>query len=356
MRRIFWLFMAGINTMLALPAALLIIPFLGMRSLVRRASQFFEAEYLGEGEILQYDPVLGWRPKPNLDTHYFDRAGTSYALTDGDGWPGRRPLSQSDVVVLADSYGFGYGVARGECFTDLVPDLRIKAVACPVYDLVQEVLALEAIAPQLRNQLILWFIFPENDIVQSRWPHVEGRRKPMLRRSASTGEWEITTDHVSEAPWLATRDPAGSPGFADLCFEHSFATTHFSATDYLIERAARLVSGIHQCDLVVLSIPYSLQLSQDGRRVLRERAGNPTPFDPELADRQIERSCQRLEVPFTPLSRILKSTDYKEDDEFHWNATGHRKVAGLVRELHERWQSRTLGDLAPATPVEASAP
>ena len=78
-------------------------------------------------EIMTFDQQLGWRPRPDLDAHYLaDRDDVFRVVTDHEGWPGTRSLDESAVVVIGDSFAFGYGVDAGKSFADLNPGLAIK--------------------------------------------------------------------------------------------------------------------------------------------------------------------------------------------------------------------------------------
>lgn len=348
-----WSGVGLLGALAALPAILLGAPFWLMRAAVRGLAARMERNHAREGEIMRFDPHLGWRAKPGLDTPYLDRADVSHATTDEDGWPGNGSLEDSEVVAVSDSYGFGYGVGKGECFTELDPNLRIKALACPAYDLAQEVVALRMHAHQLENKLVLWFVYLENDIVQSLWPQHQGRRKPFVRQSSGEGVWAIDADHVRSERWIESVGGRKRGNFADLCSPSGFSERHFSALRHLVEEGLRACRSVSGTQLVVFSIPYLLQLSDAGRERLRARAGDPEGFDPDLPDQRLAGICEDLEIPFIPLSGTLEPGDYRRFDEFHWNARGHRKVSRVVARVHSGWRQGTVEAPGPTPAIPA---
>jgi len=143
-----------IAAILLLPTVVLLLPvFLvaGAMSLfatcVRAIGRLLEPAFVPWTEIMTFDPKLGWRPRANVDAYYLaDRDDVFRVVTDQDGWPGARSLDASAVVVIGDSFAFGYGVNAGKSFADLNPEPTIKAVGAPGYSMVQSVLLMEQFA------------------------------------------------------------------------------------------------------------------------------------------------------------------------------------------------------------------
>lgn len=342
-----------LGALMALPGLVLVAPFIFMRRMVDKVAEHVEGDVLDEHAIVRFDPELGWSPRPNLDHRYHDRADVSYIRTCAEGLPGRASMAGADVIAVSDSFGFGYGVRKGRSFTELTRGFRMKALACPAYDLVQEALLIHRFRDELEDKLVLWFVYPENDIVQSLRPHYRGRRKPMIRSVEQEPGWRIDTEHVSEKVWIDTESPKRPRGFVDLCTDNPFATRALSATGFVIETVQATLSEVRGCGLVILSIPYALQLSSAGHRQLESLEGAPSDLDPARVDQQLGGMCRDLGLPFVPLSEHLRADDYRRFDRYHWNERGHRKVASVVDGLYRKWKS---GDLIPKLQSTTSPP
>ena len=102
--------------------------------------------------------------------------------TDGRG---HGSLDDSAVVVIGDSFAFGYGVDAGKSFADLNPGLAIKAVGAPGYSMVQSVLLMEQFAERLAGKLVVWFVCLENDLQDNLAPAMRRYRSPFVRLSRS---------------------------------------------------------------------------------------------------------------------------------------------------------------------------
>jgi hypothetical protein len=72
----------------------------------------------------QSDPYLGWVGKPNRHLHYRRPEFDTLVQLDAEGWrqpePPRPPDPTHRILVLGDSFTWGWGVSQGEVFTDLL--------------------------------------------------------------------------------------------------------------------------------------------------------------------------------------------------------------------------------------------
>jgi hypothetical protein len=87
--------------------------------------------------------------------------------------------------------------------------------------------------------------------------------------------------------------------------------------------------------LVIMTIPDPLPLSEKGLARLYAHGADAKSFDPALPDRRIREICERLGLPFVAGKTYLAAQDYKEHDD-HWNATGHRRVAEVLSQIHQQ--------------------
>jgi hypothetical protein len=297
---------------------------------------------------MAFDPKLGWRPRADIDTYYLaDRDDVYRVITDRDGWPGQHAIDDSAVVVIGDSFAFGYGIDAGKSFADLNPGLAVKAVGAPGYSMVQSVLLMEQFAARLAGKLVIWFVCLENDLQDNLAPAMRRYRSPFVRLSP-LGTWEIVDQHLDAAPWQAT-DRNTKRILPYLCVPGPLADRAYAAADYLIARASASCRrvGAH---LVLVTIPDPSQLSADGRARLATVSGSAA-CDENLPDRRLVESCTRHGVPAIVGKDHFSAGDYKRREGLHWNARGHRQMAEILRRTYESFRSGTLKGFA----IEATA-
>lgn len=311
-------------------------------SCVHAISRLLERKFVPWAELTTFDAALGWRPRAGIDARYLAHRDDIFrVVTDSDGWPGRRSLDDSAVVVFGDSFAFGYGVDTGRSFADLNPRLAIKAMGAPGYSMVQSVILMEQLAERLRGKLIVWFVCLENDLEDNILPAMGGYRAPFVRASRSDGGWEIAAEHVESTPWRS-RDSGWKRMFPNLCVPGPVADRVYAVSEYLIGRAAAAcaLAGAH---LIVLTIPDPTQLTAAGRARLATLSGHPALCDVDLPDRRLGESCKRHGVPMVIGKDHLTSRHYKRIEGLHWNREGHRRMADVLARLYVSFQAGELG-------------
>src|ERR1700710_1958290 len=123
-----------IAAVMAVPCVILLLPVFVVTgvaflfaSCVRAISRLLAPRFVPWEQLMTFDQKLGWRPRPNLDAYYLaERDDVFRVVTDKEGWPGVRSLDESAVVVIGDSFAFGYGVDTGSSFADLNARVTIK--------------------------------------------------------------------------------------------------------------------------------------------------------------------------------------------------------------------------------------
>ena len=324
--------------LLAMPIVVLGLPFLVVSLLVRLMSSWLEPAYVKWPEIFEFDPTLGWRAKGNLDCHCLEERGDIFHVkTDDDGWPGRASVTGSDVIVFGDSHAFGYGVDHERAFSELNPALRIKAIGVPGYNMVQELLLMERLAPELGGKTIVWFTYIGNDLYDNLSPEMSGYRAPFLRQTVTDGKWTIVSSHITSAAWTCS---AGAktlyrnhyPMKPALHSDSALARRAYAACEALIERGGALSHRIG-ARLVVMSIPDAFSL--DPKQIETARAANPLlkALDADYPDSRLQSICDRMGVQFVALKHVLTARDYQLRND-HWTERGHRRVASVLAGLH----------------------
>jgi hypothetical protein len=306
-------------------------------------------------ELGAFDPNLGWRPRPDLDVHYLVPLDDVYRVTtDREGWPGTQSLDESAVVVIGDSFAFGYGVDTGSSFADLSPGLVIKGVGAPGYSMVQTVLLIEEFAKRLTGKLVVWFVCLENDLEDNLSPSMSTYRAPFVRPSRQSGEWQIGQEHIGPSPWHCTVWGSGRTRLLPhLCVPGPIADRAYAGADYLIGRASAACSRLG-ANLVLVTIPDPTQLTVEGRAKIAAMSGSPDSCDENLPDKRLAESCKRHGVPIVIGKDNLSAGDYKTFEGLHWNARGHRRMAEVIGKVYASFRSGAFDGL-PSKPHPARA-
>jgi hypothetical protein len=324
---------------LAVPIVVLALPFWAVACFTRTMAHYLEPSYVAWDQLLEFTPVIGWKPKAHLDVHYltFVEDGVFHTVTDAQGWPGTASIAESDIVVFGDSYAFGYGVnVETSFFSECHRQARIKAIGAPAYNMVQEVLLLHQLSSHLSGKLVVWFIFTGNDLNDNLVPDMHRYRMPFVREHNGTGHWEFVTSHVSPAKWpyrsARFRDYGHLPILANLHSRTFLAQRAYSACGFLIEEG-RDICNHAGARLLVMTIPDPDTLRQHSLQGLFSLSAEPRSFDPALPDKKIGEICANLGVSFVSGRDHLHARHYKTLDP-HWNEQGHARVASLLSSLY----------------------
>jgi hypothetical protein len=318
-----------------LPILALGLPFWIAGVCTRRIAGLIEPRFLPWSSIVGFDPLIGWKPQPNLKV--YGLAEEVFRITTGaDGWPGNTSLAEADLVVLGDSFAFGYGVNDRIMFARLVPRVRVKPIGSPAYNLVQELLILRQYSSQLAGKLVVWFVFLGNDLWDNLYPYTHMYSTPFVRRADAQGAWQIETRHLSPRirhyEYDARHDRRIRERLADICSASYLSERAFSACEFLISEAQEVCEQ-HGARLCVLTVPDPSQLSPEGLESLRACSSNPDSFDPGLPDRKLFEICTERGVKFVAGRDHLTRADYRQVDR-HWNERGHRRIAEILGNLY----------------------
>jgi len=316
------------------PIVLLCLPFWVVGFLTRLFCTLLERKTITWEEIIEFDSLIGWRPKSNLNIDCSFAAGVFRAETDSLGWAGKSSIADSDIVVFGDSYAFGYGVNAESMFSELNPKVRIKSIGAPGYNMAQEFILMRQLSPHLRNKLVVWFIFFGNDLYDNLLPNLYQYRIPFVRTRNGSNSWEIVTSHVSRQRWPF--NPEHNYRRKDK-LEGTFGDTYlsrriYSACEFLIGKGKDLCAQ-SGASLIIMTIPWTIQLNlREWEEAFSNGLGNKT-FDPQLPDKKIAEICYRLNVPLVAGKEHLDLSHYILG-EGHWNESGHRRVGKILSQLH----------------------
>jgi hypothetical protein len=289
--------------------------------------------------LIQYDPVIGWKPKPNLNTYARDMGGNYYKLTtDEYGW--RKSLNGSeghDVIVFGDSFAFGFGANDKEFFANVLSSPRIKTIGANGYNLVQQLMLMEEYKTMLYGKVVVWFVYHGNDLYENLAPNMRQYRMPFLREVNESSEWEIVTSHVNPSYWSINTKLDYYGKLAEICSDTPLSKRAFAACNYLIRR------GKHICDeeharLCIMSLPDIAQIERSRIDELAEKSFDKKTFDPDLPDKELSRICINHSLPFYTLKEYL-TADHFIIKDVHWNREGNLRVAQLIRNIYKDYHN-----------------
>jgi hypothetical protein len=283
-------------------------------------------------DIIEFSPGIGWKPKPNLDAVYLDKIGDKCSIiTDGEGWAGRLSIAEADIVVVGDSFAFGYGAEHKKSYAFVDPEIKIKPLAAPGYNMVQELMLIKKYADKLQGKNLGWFICLENDLYDNMLPyHSTLYSTPFVKQNIRENTWQVMREHISETsgntvlnqgrPYLDFYEKLGSLNI--------LSNRAFSAARYLINKAAQICSQ-NNISLHVIGIPYKDHLKEDK---LFKSSNGQGDFNEDYIDSQFTEICNDFEIPYYSLRNWLTINDYKKYDT-HWNEKGNENIAKFLKSL-----------------------
>jgi len=328
---------AFIGYLLVIPVSLIIVPFWIFGAFINLIYWILTKRGALWGDIIQFKPEIGWQPRPNLNTRYFDRIGDSCRIvTDEEGWPGMNSIDESEIVVFGDSFAFGYGSDIDRAYFSMVNGYSIKPISAPGYNMVQELMLMRRYAQKLRGKIVVWFICLENDLADNLKPYnPKFYTNPYLRNNNGTDEWEIVTRHVDYNQWsYGDKGISNVTLYAHICAESEYSNRVFSAVQYLLKEGKDICKK-NGAQLTVISIPYKTQLSKTGIKKLSKQLNGRGKIDPDYPDKKINGICHELDIPFIAGTSHLSLNDYKIRDG-HWNFRGNRKVAQIIQDFYTK--------------------
>jgi len=353
----------------------------------------------------EYDADMGWRGRPGAKGTYrtssflIDVALNSGGFRDDEvpalvegtpgveaprtGAAGQAPASIPSgitIVLLGDSFAWGFGVSRAEAFADRVesaiPGVRVQNFGVCGYGTDQELLVFRRSAAPLHPRVVLVEFAVGNDLDNVLSARAYNLPKPRFlihgdaldltgvpvprtenwNRAARTGVRDFLTAHVRLYAWARPRwaslrgraehlmafirpDKQGLR-IAILRREPSDRVEHgWRLAEMLLGSIAReaAASGARTALLVVsdrTQIDDALWAA-----VVKEQALDAAAYDRDLPDRRLGAIGERLGITIVDPTGALRGRAAAGEELFvpgdpHWNAAGHRVAAEeLVRVL-----------------------
>lgn len=342
----------AIGLLLELPVLLLTLPFWAVDSLTGWIAKRIGRRPRPWQALIQFDPDFGWKPRRAVRTWAADLRQDIFRLTtDAEGWRGRGTLESADLVVFGDSFAHGFGVEDRSFFAELARGVRIKAIGCPGYNLVQSLLWMERLKFRIEGKLVVWFVYLGNDLEDNLYPASGRYRQPFVREEPEDGQWTIVRTHLRPDHWSVSSQEGGAAGYVELCRGGFFLERALSAFEYLLGRAA---AACHEAGarLVVATVPERSRVARREVAAVVSQLPDPDRFDEERLERGVERVCRDLGIASLRLGDHLGQADYLRHD-YHWNSRGHRRVASVLEALYERERDKGVYGEPSDSTVEA---
>ena len=296
---------------LAIIAAVLVATELLLRALdLRELRDSYEP---GRALLFRHDPELGWAPVPNASatftgTRTVTVRNNSLGLRDVEPAPARKPT----VLVLGDSFVWGYDVEANERFTELLraklPDARIVNAGVPGYGTDQEYLLLARVWSIFKPDVVVLMFCTGNDRADnSANMRNGGYYKPYLDR-AGDGAW-----HFAGQPVPRSR--------------HVYFLENPLARHLWLARA--VVTGYVQLAHREIAVADSTERLVTMMREMVESRGAKFIVGLQYHETRLEAD---LRAPGIPFAAFDEAPTYPSDG-FHWTPEGHAVVAQRLMPL-----------------------
>ncbi len=321
---------------------------------------------------IDVDPVVGVWHAPGSSYHHIDSCFDLHYRANAYGARDRERSIHSDeprIVVLGDSFVEGWGVARGNRFTDRLERRtgieHLNFGTAGTFGPTQYYLLYQSRAAAFDHDAVLVGLYPANDFTdddleygQAYFAHryrpylwgdypdyelfyfrpnlAEGTRAlagmKLLRNTLR--ECSSIYNTISYAKTLtklqrAVRRTGRSGRSASMSRYYTFSDEEFSRMRYAIEQ---IVEQAGTRPITLFTVP--------GARDLRRYDGKTTPLAERLGD-----LCESIGVTYVDLLDCMSRRQTDHDALFlecdgHWNALGHALAADCLQQqsgLHERF-------------------
>lgn len=292
-----------------------------------------------------YDELLGWRNIPNWQSTTFGKKLTinSKGLRDSE-HAFAKPPGVKRVLVLGDSFAWGYGVADDEIFTSALEGLlqqredskwEVINTGVSGWSTDQQYLFLREEGLKYEPDIVLLAFCSANDVKGSMTARLYGLSKPLYRRPHSAA---TQTDALLEFINIPPPKPGEGTG------------QHMTFSGPSQEIMKPLIHGIHKL------------AAEHGARFMMASFGrflNPANSKVKQWANEAKAIMSGidgalfLDVDFEFWDRGLALEDLVDESiehDGHWDAAGHRLVAEILLEYLEREGALNAPDASTPAP------
>ncbi len=310
-----------------------------------RTDRMANAQYFRTRNVFQYnteyvvfDAGKGYTIAPNLHTPYNNKEFTSTVTTNQLGYrDDNASLNNPDVLILGDSYAWGWGVEEKDGVEKQYEKLTGKKalnMSVPGYSNIQQLLTLfswERRGTLQGKHIMLFFCY--NDLLDNEntsfnaFPYfVKNGNSIQLHTPTKTDfdNWQDATNKWMIHSKLAANSVLAfyamaaikNAGSKDVYKDYQATTNRLNGAEafmYVAENLAALQAQ-QQAQITIAYIPsYSYY----------------TTGQQDVSYKLVTDVCNKLHFRFADLSPVLNINDYYPLDK-HWNAEGHRKAAEYI--------------------------
>lgn len=285
---------------------------------------------------LDYHPVFGWKPVPNIEKLGRQWSADVPASTNSRGWRDDEvELDSRDrfrIVAVGDSFTFGVAVDQGDRFSELLErtDPRVEVVNLGVnaYGTDQELLVLEHEGLLYGPDVVLLLAFLTNDLEDIQYERRFSWPKPyfvledeQLRLVPPSKTWDV---------WVRSSSYLGELGMRPI--------------DALLERSvkAEALRGVDAVQLFTALVERAQRASRQAGAeflVVVVRGGQALT-DPPASHRRALDSLLAAGIPCLDLAGPFLAAGPEADlfaPDGHWSRAGHLVVSeALLSELTTR--------------------
>jgi len=308
---------------------LLAVSLLSLRAKLFPSTQWiylYEPGHQKTGHKYIYDSQLGWRNIPNWEATTFDQPLTinSRGLRDRE-YSLRKPANTIRILVLGDSYTWGYGVGNKQVYTEVMEDELLKGTSCQVlncgvsgWGTDQQYLFLKNEGFTYQPDIVVVSFFFGNDFREIRTSQSYELDKPVFRDTSLS---------LANVPVPKPKKDGSNPVYYSQADPQKLALAIFSRMSRdCQQRGVKLAVfkfGTYVDPPTVASLPsLPLQRQQD----IAKQAHASDVFKRGI--REIPNlSYLDMDDVFAANALTFKQLGVVRSRDMHWNAFGHRQVA-----------------------------
>ena len=282
----------------------------------------YEEGHQKTGHRFIHDGQLGWRNIPNWTGTTFGKplSINSQGLRDRE-YSIAKPAAKSRILVLGDSYAWGYGVRNSEMFSEVLEDRLIGDDSWQVingavsgWGTDQQYLFLQEAGFAYQPDVVVVSFFFGNDFREISTSHQYALDKPVFM------DLELT---VANVPVPKPRKEGMNPLFESPVHSFDLAIT-------ILKRMAAECDK-RNCRLVVFKFGTYLDPATraktknmiDTLMEVSDQFGEALKLIPNLAYLDLDEQFAARNLTFEEIG-VVPSRDY------HWNANGHEVVASIL--------------------------
>lgn len=304
----------------------------------------------------QYDPTLGWAHKPNEEGRFESFGFDTYVRINSHGFRGpersfSRPEDRKRIIVLGDSFVWGFGVEEEEMFTTqmerhLGDSVEIINLGVSGYSTDQELLLYRGVGSRYHADLVILTVATNDIALNARPVAYVVYQKPVFVLDG-------------EALQLRNQPVPATNWFTRSVFKlaaHSYVLNQLNRTRETWNRGRALVPSENRqsvrsfpksdAERITLRLIAQLrdEVEADGARFLVVLVDNI------YAGEKFADAIAALDIRYVALDDVMgrEAGHIHLPDNLHWNAAGHSLAAQAIE--------RAIVDMLPEATTEEDSP